>query len=408
MLLIFGSLGTPSNTAIRPYMNSKKVPQLFVSSGDSKFADPQHYPWTMGWNPSYRTEARIYAQYLLENKPDAKIGILYQNDDFGKDYLAGVKEVLGERAKTTIVSEQAYEVTDATVDTQIITLQSSGANAFINIAGSSTAIRDLYGRRERGEIAQFQRLAIETTGLADPVPILATVMAEPTIRHHFRLGHVTVTVDGVNGPFHLDRQPELVKQVAVADRIVVTKTDIASRTAIGDLIAALRRLNPSATLFPMTIEDVPDAGLLLTGDLYDPSARGAEVRRWLDFANVSQNDERHPSHTANRHDDRIYAFCLTFEQPLDWTAFGIWLSMLLHSRGADVLRVKGILNVAGNDNPVVIHGVQHLVHPPVHLVGWPDDDRRSRLVFIVRDIAQSEIERSLTAFNRLGQPASAA
>ena len=147
VLFIFGSLGTPSNTAIRPYMNSKKVPQLFVSSGDSKFADPQHYPWTMGWNPSYRTEARIYAQYLLENKPDAKIGILYQNDDFGKDYLAGVKEVLGERAKTMIVSEQAYEITDATVDTQIITLQSSGADAFINITTSkfgAQAIRKAY------------------------------------------------------------------------------------------------------------------------------------------------------------------------------------------------------------------------------------------------------------------------
>ena len=147
VLLIFGALGTPSNTAIRPYMNSKKVPQLFVASGDSKFADPQHYPWTMGWNPSYRTEARIYAQYLLENKPNAKIGILYQNDDFGKDYLAGVKEVLGERAKTMIVSEQAYEVTDATVDTQIITLQSSGADAFINITTSkfgAQAIRKAY------------------------------------------------------------------------------------------------------------------------------------------------------------------------------------------------------------------------------------------------------------------------
>ena len=123
VLLIFGPVGTPSNTAIRPYMNSKKVPQLFVSSGASAFADPQHFPWTMGWNPSYRTEARIYAKYLLQTKPDAKIGILYQNDDFGKDYLAGVKEVLGERAKAMIVSEQAYEVTDATVDTQIITAE---------------------------------------------------------------------------------------------------------------------------------------------------------------------------------------------------------------------------------------------------------------------------------------------
>ena len=147
VLLIFGPVGTPSNIAIRPYMNSKKVPQLFVSSGASAFADPQHFPWTMGWNPSYRTEARIYAKYLLATKPDAKIGILFQNDDFGKDYLAGVKEVLGERAKAMIVSEQAFEVTDASVDTQIITLNSSGADAFINIASSkfaAQAIRKAY------------------------------------------------------------------------------------------------------------------------------------------------------------------------------------------------------------------------------------------------------------------------
>jgi len=147
VLLIFGPVGTPSNIAIRPYMSSKKVPQLFVSSGASAFADPQHFPWTMGWNPSYRTEARIYAKYLLATKPDAKIGILFQNDDFGKDYLAGVKEVLGERAKAMIVSEQAFEVTDASVDTQIITLNSSGADAFINIASSkfaAQAIRKAY------------------------------------------------------------------------------------------------------------------------------------------------------------------------------------------------------------------------------------------------------------------------
>jgi G3E family GTPase len=289
------------------------------------------------------------------------------------------------------------------VDADIVLLQSGCLCCTIR-GDLSIAIRDLYGKRERGEIAQYRRLAIETTGLADPVPILATVMAEPVIRHHFRLGHVIATVDGVNGSLHLDRQPESVKQVAVADRIVVTKTDIASPNTVSDLIAGLRRLNPSATLFSMALDHVPDAALLLTDDLSDPGARDAEVQRWLAFAAAAPNDGRHSHHEANRHDDRIHAFCLTFEEPLDWTAFGIWLSMLLHSRGTDVLRVKGLLNVAGNDNPVVIHGVQHLVHPPVHLAAWPDDDHRSRLVFIVRDIPQSEIERSLAAFNRLSQP----
>ena len=289
------------------------------------------------------------------------------------------------------------------VDADIVLLQSGCLCCTIR-GDLSIAIRDLYGKRERGEIAQYRRLAIETTGLADPVPILATVMAEPVIRHHFRLGHVITTVDGVNGSLHLDRQPESVKQVAVADRIVVTKTDIASPNAVSDLIARLRRLNPSATLFSMTLDHVPDAALLLTDDLYDPGVRKAEVQRWLAFVAAAPNDDRHSHHGVNRHDDRIHAFCLTFEEPLDWTAFGIWLSMLLHSRGTDVLRVKGLLNVAGNDNPVVIHGVQHLVHPPVHLTAWPDDDRRSRLIFIVRDIPQSEIEHSLAAFNRLSQP----
>jgi G3E family GTPase len=292
------------------------------------------------------------------------------------------------------------------VDADIVLLQSGCLCCTIR-GDLSTAIRDLYGKRERGEIAQFQRLAIETTGLADPVPILATVMAEPMISHHFRLGHVIATVDGVNGPFHLDRQYESVKQVAAADRIIVTKTDIASPNAVSDLIAGLRRLNPSATLFSMTMDHVPDAALLLTDDPYDPNVRGAEVQRWLAFATAAPNDDRHHRHAVNRHGDSIHAFCLTFEEPLDWTAFGIWLSMLLHSRGTDVLRVKGLLNVVGNDSPVVVHGVQHLVHPPVHLGVWPDGDRRSRLVFIVRDIAQSEIERSLAAFNRLTQPASA-
>ncbi|MCD6675273.1 MAG: ABC transporter substrate-binding protein [Burkholderiaceae bacterium] len=133
VLFLFGPLGTPSNTAIQKYMNAKKVPQLFVATGAAKWNDPQHFPWTMGWQPNYHTEGKIYAQHILKTKPDAKIGILYQNDDFGKDYVSGVHEGLGDKAKSMIVSEVSYEVTDPTVDSQIVSLQGSGADVFINV-----------------------------------------------------------------------------------------------------------------------------------------------------------------------------------------------------------------------------------------------------------------------------------
>jgi branched-chain amino acid transport system substrate-binding protein len=134
VLLLFNPLGTPSNSAIREYMNEKKVPQLFVSSGASKFNDPKHYPWTMGWQPSYLLEARVYARYILENLPDAKIAVLYQNDDFGKDYLNGLRQGLGNKAEKMIVATQSYETTDATVDSQLASLQGSGADVLLTAA----------------------------------------------------------------------------------------------------------------------------------------------------------------------------------------------------------------------------------------------------------------------------------
>src|SRR5450432_183141 len=147
VLLVFQPLGTPSNSAIQQYMNVKKVPQLFVATGASKWGDPEHFPWTMGWQPSYQTEARIYAKYLLQTRPDAKIGILYQNDDYGKDYLKGIKDGLRDKAAKMIVSEVSYEVTDPTVDSQIVTLKGSGADVFFNITTpkfAAQAIRKAY------------------------------------------------------------------------------------------------------------------------------------------------------------------------------------------------------------------------------------------------------------------------
>ena len=130
---VFQTLGTPTNSAIHKYMNQQKVPHLFVATGATKWGDPKHYPWTMGWQPTYQAEGHIYAQYIMKNVPNAKVGILYQNDDYGKDYVKGIKDGFGEAAKKIIVSEQTYEVTDPTVDSQIVNLKNSGANVFYNV-----------------------------------------------------------------------------------------------------------------------------------------------------------------------------------------------------------------------------------------------------------------------------------
>src|SRR2546426_3856879 len=147
VLFVFQTLGTPSNTAIHKYMNMKKVPQLFVATGATKWNDPKNFPWTMGWQPNYQTEGQVYARHILQTKPNAKIGILYQNDDYGKDYVKGLKDGLGAKAKSMIVAEVSYEVSEPTVDSQIVQLQSSGADVFFNVATpkfAAQAIRKAY------------------------------------------------------------------------------------------------------------------------------------------------------------------------------------------------------------------------------------------------------------------------
>ena len=251
----------------------------------------------------------------------------------------------------------------------------------------STAIRDLHSKRERGVGAGFRRLVVESTGLADPFPILSTVQADPVLRHHFRPGAVITTVDAVNGLAQLARQPESDQQVAVADRLVLTKTDLADEDTIARLLAHVRQINPDA---PLTrAADPLDADALLDHG----GTTGSTV---ADAPSTCDAPDR------NDHGEPIHSFALTVEEPIDWTAFGVWLTMLLNRHGDKVLRVKGILNVAGEAAPVAMHGVQHLVHPPVHMAAWPDDDRRSRLVFIVDGIDPDLIRRSLTAFNGLG------
>ena len=150
MLFVFNPLGTPPNTAIHKYMNSKKVPQLFVATGATKWGDPKNFPWTMGWQPNYQSEGKIYAAHILETKPNAKIGVLYQNDDYGKDYLKGFEDGLGDKAKTMIVAKVSYEVTDPTVDSQMVTLKGSGADTFFNITTPKFAAQAIKKAAEIG------------------------------------------------------------------------------------------------------------------------------------------------------------------------------------------------------------------------------------------------------------------
>jgi G3E family GTPase len=268
-------------------------------------------------------------------------------------------------------------------------------------------LRDLFLKRVRQEVPEFKRVVIETTGLADPAPILHTLMNDPLVASRFRLDGVVTTVDAVNGWATLDKQMESVKQAAVADRILLTKTDLADRLRASALSERLRRLNPAAPIFEVAHGEIGPNRLFDAG-LYDPKRKTADVRAWLqaeayldrtpdahDHAHGHEHDHATPD--INRHDDRIGSFCLFVDEPFDWDRLAYWLDLLAAYRGEDLLRIKGLINVKGEERPVAIHGVQHLFHPPAQLDAWPDDDRRSRIVFITRDIDRATIEQTLRA-----------
>ncbi|KXF78158.1 cobalamin biosynthesis protein CobW [Paramesorhizobium deserti] len=259
------------------------------------------------------------------------------------------------------------------------------------------ALRDLHSRRERGLVPPFTRVVIESTGLADPFPVLSTLKSDPVLRHHFRAGSVVTTVDAVNGLSQLDTYVESTRQAAIADRLVITKTDLCQDKAeLSFLLSRLAELNPDA-LRTIAGDDGPDAEILF-GD--DTVQRAAKLQSTSGF--YCDNPALKVTADGVAHHTAISSFIVAVDEPIDWTGFGVWLTMLLNRHGDRVLRVKGILALAGEERPVAVHGVQHLVHPPVHLAGWPSAERSSRLVFIVDGLDVNLLKRSFNAFALAG------
>ena len=267
-----------------------------------------------------------------------------------------------------------------------------------------TALRELFLKRVRQEIPEFRRALIETTGLADPAPIIHTLMGDPLLSNHYRLDGVVTVVDAVNGTETLDRHHEAVKQVAVADRLIISKADMADEATRAALGTRLDGLNLTAPRLHGHHGAVDPADILNCG-LFRVGEKAPDVAAWLrEAAPVEQGDDEHGHHhhhDVNRHDDRIRAFTLTWKTPLDWEALMAGLDLLVASRGADLLRIKGIVNAVGQDQPLALHGVQHIFHPPAPLPSWPVDpatgveDRRTRLVFITRDLGEAMVRRVL-------------
>ena len=273
------------------------------------------------------------------------------------------------------------------------------------VDGLEKLLRDLDNHR-----AKFSRVLLETTGLADPAPVLQTAMAHPYLVMRYRLDGVVTVVDAVNGEATLNEHAEAVKQAAMADRIVLTKTDIADAGQRERIVARLRMLNPAAQILDAAKgEAIPDR--LLNCGLYDPERKIPDVKKWLAaeayadaHAHNDAHGHHHHHHDVNRHDEHIGSFVLTSDAAIPAGTLDMFLELLRASHGNKLLRVKGIVKLAEMpDTPVVVHGVQHVFHPTARLDRWPDDDHRTRLVFITKDLPQRTVQDLFEAF--VGTPA---
>lgn len=310
-----------------------------------------------------------------------------------------------------------HRLFSATDETEVVALDNGCLCCTIR-GDLARTLRDAPWRYAREGRRQFDRVVIETTGLADPAPILHTLMTEPRLVGQYRLDGIVTTIDAVHGSATLDQHAEALKQAAVADRLLLTKADLAPAETLAALARRLAEINPGAGQRQVVQGEIEASALTGLGLMGEDGTR-PDLARWIDaYAQPPSlsglafsagptgagplltpvgGDAPDPTRDPNRHDDRIHAHCFTLEAPIDLGRFEAWLELMAALMGENMLRIKGILNLAGRERPTVIHGVQHIFHPPVELDAWPDEDRRSRLVFITRDIPRESLESLLVA-----------
>jgi G3E family GTPase len=296
------------------------------------------------------------------------------------------------------------ELGDIAIDHQLVaasseqmTLLGNGCLCCTVRTDLQETLRELFIKRRAGEVIDFDRVFVETTGLADPVPVLHSFQSDGLLGAQYRLDGVVTVVDAVNGMGQLDTMPEAVKQAAVADRIVLSKTDLSNAK---ELISRLKTLNPYVSI-TTAIQGEIDPALLVNLGPGSAKALPAELNRWLGDGNTYLGKA-----LKGNHDAAIKAFSLRFERPFTWDSLNAALQALTALRGPDLLRVKGIVNVSGEPGPVILQAAQHVIHPPVTLEGWRDADRSSRIVFITRNIARESVESLFNAVGALtAQPA---
>jgi G3E family GTPase len=277
-------------------------------------------------------------------------------------------------------------------------------------------LAELIDGMQTGKVKPLSRVVIETTGLADPAPVMQSVMGHPSIAQHFDLDGVVTVVDAVNGLSTIDAFPEAYKQVAVADRLILTKKTLADEAAVSALTQRLRSLNPRAPITDGDADDAGSAAMLING-LYDASSKIADVDRWLkdemaaagdhhhhdhhhDHHGHSHGHGHHHHHDVNRHGASIRSYSILHDEPIDPMAINMFVDLLRSTHGEKLLRMKAIVALTDRpDKPLVLHGVQSIFHPPVRLPSWPEgSDRKTRLVLITRDLSESYVRDLFGAF----------
>lgn len=318
-------------------------------------------------------------------------------------------------ARTAVVINEFGEISldhalATTSDDTIVVLENGClcCTVFGDLVGT---LNNLYHRREAGEVPPFDHVVIETSGLADPAPVAQAFLSEPTLAGLYRVGMIIATVDAVNGPGTLDNHDESVRQVALADQILITKLDLvptADRAeAEAALIARLRRINPAARISRIDDPALDVIGLL-SGAGIDPTAGGAAAKEWLNLSAYEHHDHDHDhgdhdhDHHHHHHRDDIASFAFIREEPTSRYALQLLLNALEQNLGPNLLRVKGLVNVAEEPNrPAIIQGAQHLLHNIAWLDRWPDNDRRTRIVFITQNISRAAVEEMIGLLDRV-------